>query len=186
MAAKIKLSIDVVRLYNSSESNPATRRAVAPTLTNEFFRREFGRRVIDEIRKRTEKERIDKNNSSLTKYSKSYEESLAGQVYGKKASQYANLTASGQMLANMEVVGTPARSVVIAFPSQDQNDKAHGHVYGGGFRSALPVRDFFGLPEKEQQKILKDTLKDFNKDAELFFDIPPADVQITLEDENGN
>lgn len=181
MAAKIKLSIDVVRLYNSGQSNAATRRAVAPILSNDFFRREFGRRVIEEIKNRTQRDNIDKDGRTFKKYSKSYKESLAFQVYGKSST--VNLTLSGEMLANMDVVGTPARSVVIAFPSQEQNDKAHGHVFGGGFRSALPVRDFFGLPEKDQCKILNKTIKDFNADAEIFFDIPPVSAQITLEDE---
>lgn len=179
MAAKLKLSIDVVRLYNQSETDSAKRRAVAPILSNDFFKREFGRRVIEEIRNRTQSESIDKNSRSFTKYSKSYKESLAWDVYGKTTQ--VDLTLSGQMLANMEVVGTPARSVVIGFISQEQNDKAHGHVYGGGFRKALPVRDFFGLPEKEQVKILKDTIKEFSSNAELFFDLPPVDTQVTLE-----
>lgn len=180
MAAKLKLQFDVVALYRGMESDPRKRRAVASTLTNDFFRREFGRRVIDRMVERTQSERVDKNGRSFKGYSKAYADSLAGQVYGKKKGETADLTASGQMLANLEVIATPARSVVIGFTSQEQNDKAHGHVFGGG---NLPVRDFFGLPKKEQEDILKDTLKDFNRDAELFFDIPPVESVVFIDEE---
>jgi len=178
VAAKLKLSIDVVALYRREESSPAKRRAVAATLTNDSFRREFGRRVIDRMVERTQDERVDKNGNRLKPYSAAYAESLAGQVYGKRKGEIADLTASGQMLANLEVIATPARSVVIGFTSQEQNDKAHGHVFGGGH---LPVRDFFGLPKDEQVEILKSTLKDFNRSADLFIDIPEVGPQITLD-----
>lgn len=172
MAKTLKFEIDVVNLFNSTTSSAALKRAAASTLSDASFRREFGRRVIDRIVERTQSG-IDQNGAPLAAYSSSYKKSLAFEVYGKNAGE-VNLTLTGEMLASFEVKGTPARKVVMGFLSKLQNNKAHGHVYGGGHKGSLPVRDFFGLPVGAQKEILLDTMRDFNAPITVF-DLPDTD-----------
>jgi len=171
MAYNLKFEIDVVNLFNNTTSSNALKRAAAPTLSNASFRREFGRRVVDRITERTQ-DGINKNGKAFTKYSKSYKESSVFEIYGKSSD--VNLTLTGEMLASLDVKSTPARKVVIGFQSDTQEAKAHGHIFGGGYKKSLPVRDFFGLPVKEQQEILKETMRDFNSPVTVF-DLPETE-----------
>lgn len=154
-------------LAKTKISNPKILKAISPILKKDGVQREFGNRVIDEIVRRTREDNIDKNGKGFAKYSKSYKESEIFKIYGKDASDI-NLTLSGEMLANMAVTKTDTQGPQIAFLSQTQNDKAHGHIHGIKTKKGKVVRDFFGLPEKEQADILMNTLKDFNLDPESF------------------
>lgn len=164
-------------LANSMYSGSA-RRAVQPIIANRSVKAEFGRRVIDRIIERTQESNIDKKGKQFTGYSESYVKSLAFDIYGKSKSD-VNLTLTSEMLSNMQVTSIDSRGVEISFPSQDQNDKAHGHINGiprkYGKTKGKVVRDFFGLPEKEQQDILKETIRDFNDES---FDFGAAQTNI--------
>jgi len=172
MAKTLKFEIDVVNLFNSTTSSAALKRAAASTLSDASFRREFGRRLVDRITQRTQSG-IDMKGSPLAAYKKSYVKSLEFEIYGKKEGE-VNLTLTGEMLASMDVKDTPPRKVVIGFQSDLQNDKAHGHVYGGGYKRSLPVRNFFGLPLGAQKEILLDTMRDFNAPVTVF-DLPDTE-----------
>lgn len=152
----------MIKLAKSSLSSPALVRANQDKLTSEAFKREFGLRVIEAIVDRTQSGK-DKNGSRFAAYSKAYKESLQFQLYGKDNG--VNLTLSGEMLSNMGVVKTTTTTVSINFLSSGQGEKAHGHINGTRSKKGkkqLPQRDFFGLPEEQQAKIMKDLLKEFN------------------------
>lgn len=164
--------------------NPKILRAISPILKKPSLQREYGNRLIDEMIRRTRNENIDKKGNAFPKYSKSYSESEVFKIYGKDKSD-VNLTLSGEMLSNMAVVKT-GQQLEIAFLSQTQNDKAHGHINGIKTRSGKVKRDFFGLPENVQGEILVQTLKDFNLDPESFDrleSLPVSDIaEIFVED----
>ena len=75
------------------------------------------------------------------------------------------------------------REVTIEFTS-DQNDKAHGHVNGGG---NLPKRDFFGLPPNVEERLLKRIITDASRDnfIGVFEDIV-SDVQLPISTSTQN
>lgn len=164
----LKLEVDLVNLFASTTNSQSLKRAASSTLQNANFRREVGRRFIDEIVNRTQSG-INKNGRQFTKYSSSYKESLVFEIYGKTSE--VTLTLTGEMLASMGVTATPPRKVVIGFQSNEQEAKAHGHIFGGGYKRSLPVRDFFGLPQKRQTEILKEAMRDFNAPTTVF-DLP--------------
>jgi len=160
----LKLSFDLMDLLNSTESAEASKR-LAPFVKRDAIKREFGNRVIDEIKDRTLGGK-DKNDNGFTPYSKAYKQSLEFKVFGKGSKP--NLKLTGQMQASINVVGTTSTTVSIGFISKEQEDKATGHINGSG---PLPVRDFWGIKKEDQVKILKSVIKDFNareETAELF------------------
>jgi hypothetical protein len=124
--------------------------------------------MIDEMVRRSREENIDKNGKKFAAYSQSYIKSNVFKIYGKSKGD-VNLTLAGEMLSNMAVKNKESSNLEISFLSQEQNDKAHGHINGIKTRSGgKVVRDFFGLPEDVQGKILKQTLTDFNLNPEAF------------------
>jgi phage gpG-like protein len=92
------------------------------------------------------------------KYSKTYVKSEAFQAYGKSPGT-VNLKLTGSMRADIDVVGTSATSVTIGFVDEESEQKALGHINGSG---NLPVRNFWGLPKKDEQQLMKDVIKEFN------------------------
>jgi hypothetical protein len=146
------------------DTQPKTKqKALTPFVRNDRIKREYGRRLVNEIEKNTLRGR-DKNDKSMTAntpYSKAYKESLEFKVHGKTSR--VNMRLSGQMLASMAVTSTDATSVTIGFLSKEQEKKARRHINGVG---KLPVRDFFGLPKKDQIRIFKTVVRDFNLEEE--------------------
>lgn len=153
----LRLTFDLMDLLNEAESG-AKRKALSRFVRQDVVKREFGNRVIDEIKDRTLKGR-DKNERPFVPYSKAYKDSLEFQVFGK--SSRVNLKLSGEMQASINVLKTDSTSVTIGFLSAEQEQKATGHVMGSG---PLPVRDFWGIDKKDQVGILKSVIKDLNAD----------------------
>lgn len=161
MAGQLRLKLDVIELTKKATgSNIDKRDAYLKVLANEQIKREFGKRCIDSIIERTLEGKDKKGNpwsGRAAKYSESYKQSDEFRIYGKSPS-VVNLKLTGDMQAAIDVVAINSRSVTLGFIGQEENDKAHGHVNGANY---LPVRDFWGIPEKDQIAILKETIKDF-------------------------
>lgn len=134
-----------------------TKRVYLNVTSDKDVKREIGRQIVDRIVKRTQSG-IDKEGDKFVKYSKAYKESLAFKVYGK--SSKVDLTLSGAMLASVSIVGVDSTSVRIGFRDDQQFQKASGHIDGTGAHNALPIRDFWGLPLGDVQKIITDVVKD--------------------------
>ena len=110
----------------------------------------LGEDIIKYIRERT---RDGKNNagSSFPKYSKSYRRSLDFKIARKSGS--VNLTQSGDMLQDIEVLSVSKDKLVIGFENGSlSNDKADGHITGWQGRSDVK-RPFLGFEGSEKSKL---------------------------------
>ena len=158
MAKKLTLKLDLISLVKSAAGSDRDKaQAYIEALRDSDVKREFGKRCIDSIIDRT-LSGVDKNGKGFKKYSQAYKKSDVFKIYGK--TNTVNLKLTGEMQAAIDVINVSPRTVTIGFISDTENDKAHGHVNGSNY---LPVRDFWGISEKEQIAILKDTLKDFSE-----------------------
>ena len=155
----LKLRFDLMDLLNDSDLSSEKKRALSPFVKRTPIQREFGRRVINKIKDRTQSGKDKRNKTFVPNfYSKQYRESLEFRIHGK-SSRPVTLKLTGEMQASIAVVKTDRTGVTIGFVSRAQDQKATGHVRGSG---DLPQRDFWGLPVKDQVKILKGVIKDFN------------------------
>jgi hypothetical protein len=175
---KVKLKLDLNKIFSNTFAtrSPDFRNQIRPFLNDLEFKRAYGEAVIDRIRKRTINRKIDKNNKPFKPYSTAYAKTLKAQVYGKKAGQVANLRLTGEMLTSMKHTSKSRRTeIVIDFIDEKNAAKAHGHIHGVKPKPSkkkrakgkpapkgMPKRDFFGLPKKELNKIMMDTVRSFN------------------------
>jgi hypothetical protein len=134
--------------------------ALRPTLAETAFKKLYANRVVDEIVNRTRDKNIDKNGKSLGKYSTEYKKSLVFQIY-KDAGQKVDLTLTGEMLESLKA--NHSKYVVTVFLEGDNNrGKAQGHITGRlGKKGRAEKRDFLGLPPKEEERIFKESMKDY-------------------------
>lgn len=152
-----KLTVDVFQLLRRVEADAKVRRAIGPTLKDPKVLRSIGLAVIEKIRQRTDDGKSAAGGRLKRPYSKAYQQSLAFQVYGKSKNQ-VNMKLTGAMMSSMDVVSVSDSGPVIGFVSEQQAEKAGGHISGSG---VLPIRDFFGLPDMELRDIIMDVVSDF-------------------------
>lgn len=155
----LTLKINMIEIARSINSDKRFLSAFIPYLNQPAVKEEFGQRYIDEILARLDRG-IGKD-GKLKSYSSAYKKSEAFGAYGK--SNTVNLKLTGSMRASLDVVETNSTGVTLGFTNKTDEDKAIGHVNG---RGNLPVRDFFGLPRKEEEQIMKDVVREF-KDNNL-------------------
>ena len=159
MAPKLTIEYDVIDVLHRTTTSRAKIVALTDILAKDSVKREFGKRYIARIIDRT-LDGIDKRSRDFKPYSISY---MKSQVFkARRKSSDVNLKLTGDMQANIKVINLTDTGGVIAFGRKKENDKAHGHVFGGG---ALPVRDFFGLPLKEQETIMRDVIREHQSDT---------------------
>lgn len=152
-----KLSSDIKRSGEKSE-DPTLEVNLKEMFNLPFFpkddglRQAIGQEIIDKIVSNTGDSNF-LSGSSNKGYSKAYAESDAGVIYGKKAGKKANLSASGDMLASIELnLPSNENKLVIDFSDKLEASKASGHITG----DATGVkRDFFGLDQADVNKIAK-------------------------------
>ena len=149
-----------------------------PFISQPNIKREFGFRAAEEIIKRTRKG-LDKNGidfRSYAPYSKAYKESDDFAIYSKTSR--VNLKQTGEMHASMRVLSIDPKGVTIGIDSNTQAPKALGHIHGTKTKKGkthLPRRDFFGLEQKDQMKILKDIIRNrvqVERFTEIFDQLP--------------
>lgn len=121
--------------------------------------------LIDKIIERTKKG-IDRKGNQFPSYSDSYTGSLDFKIAGKSKNKI-NLTLSGDMLADLQLLNHDKGEIVIGFENgSDSNAKAEGNIKGtyGQKTSTGKKRDFLGVQEKELREVLeKYPLDDFEK-----------------------
>ena len=185
MAARLKLTFDLVEVIKSVTSDRRKLRVYLPLVSDQGFKREFGKRCIDDIESRLD-DGVDKNGKAMKKYSEAYKQSEVFKFWGKDNT--VNLKLTGQMRSAIDVVSIKPRTVTIGFIDQEANDKAHGHVHGSNF---LPVRDFWGVPKSSQVSIMKEMISEFSGRETVEVDLPGATADvgtqqgIDLTDEDG-
>ena len=112
-------------------------------------RKAIAQDVIDKIIERTQERRIDKRGVGFKKYTTGYENSLEFKVAGKTKGSRANLTLSGDMLADLKFLRSEEGKITIGFEKgTESNDKAEGNIKGtyGQSKPTGRARDFLGLP----------------------------------------
>lgn len=166
-----KLKVNIIGLAREVVDDPRKMRAIKPYLMRDDVKWEIGKKIIDEIVARTLGGK-DKNNSGFASYSKAYKASDEFAIYGKSSS--VNLKLTGSMLAAIDVTKITPFGVQIGFVSSMEERKAAGHVWGQN-PNRMPIRDFWGLPDKKtMRKIIDDAVKTAS-DSEI-------DVSFTLSD----
>lgn len=124
----------------------------------------FSQAVLDHIVERTESGR-DVHGKLFEAYSKSYRKSLAFKVFGK--SEQVNMKLTGDMLGTMFTVVENGK-LKIKLDGVENNIKAYGHMTGykgHPYLAGKAKREFFGVTEEELNKIKKDFVPDFSKEA---------------------
>jgi hypothetical protein len=127
-------------------TDPRKRRALTPILKQRDVQLEIGKRIVDVIEERTLKG-FDKDGENFAPYSKAYRQSDTFKIF-KGGKRKPNLKLSGEMLASVDVVKLTSTGVEIGFVDDEQEDKASGHVKGDN-PNRMPIRDFWGLPDRE-------------------------------------
>ena len=142
-----KVRIDIPKGYR-----PAQREAIAQA-------------IVDFIRMRTLAENTDKRNRSFGDYTEAYAE--------QKGSSTVNLSATGDMLENLQVLRVYTDYIMIGYSSDyDGMGKVEGNrlgTYGNDVPVTAP-RDFLGITQGDLNYILAD------------FDLPDEDFARQQED----
>jgi hypothetical protein len=162
--AKKTLLFDIPAIIRGMDEDAKVRRAFLSVTAKDSVRKDIGQRIIEQIIQNTQSGK-DKDFENFTPnvYSKAYQKSAVYKLYGKKKSP-VNMTLTGDMLLSI-VVKSAGNVVKIGFNSEKEFLKASGHIDGTGANNALPVRDFWGLPLDQVEKIIKLVIKDKNEDT---------------------
>jgi len=111
--------------------------------------------LIEKIIERTQKGK-DKNGDKFPAYSKSYKNSLNFKIGGKTSK--VDLTLSGDMLADMQLLAHKSGEVVIGYENgTESNAKAEGNIkgtYGKKVPNPDRAKDFLGVQKKEVKEVL--------------------------------
>lgn len=136
-----------------SKKNIQSSISIPSGLSNEF-REELSRRIVEEIRDRTERG-IDRNGKRFKAYSKSYKESLDFKNAGK--SNTVNLSSTGDTLAELDVLSISNNSIIIGYDMDHEDAGKVNGIVTGEFGNSNPVtsgRDFIGLPDKVVRRLI--------------------------------
>lgn len=123
-------------------------------IKSESVRQQLVLDIVDKIVARTEKGK-DINGSSFVPYSKAYKKSLDFNAFNKTSK--VNLRLTGDMLNSIDAIQTSPTEIEIGFIDEDSKLKASGHIKGSG---KLPIRDFFGLTDKEIRELKREYEQD--------------------------
>lgn len=193
----VKYKINLAKIFDKTYPTRELRDKLRIYISRPDFKRFFGESVISEIATRTQDKRLDKNNKKLDDtgpYSKQYQNSTDFKAY-RKDPRKIDLTLTGEMLTSMESKSSGRVEIVIQFMDEKNASKARGHITGRyGKKGKSEPRDFFGLPEEELTKIMKQSIKVIRSESlealaetglptfqSFTFDIPPI-ISIDLEE----
>lgn len=158
-----KYVLDLRKILSNAYEDESLKNKLRRDIATPEFKRLYGQRVVDEIVTRTQNHK-DKDSDTLGTYSKAYRESQIFQIY-KQGETKVNLTLRGDML-NSIVHDADSKYKIIVNLLEDQRDKARGHITGIlGKNGRAKPRDFLGLPSNIEEKLFKDTMKDFRNSS---------------------
>lgn len=137
---------------------------IPKTITDQKERLALGEDIIKYIRERTRSSK-DNRGRSFPRYSKAYRKSFAFKVAHKSGT--VNLTQTGDMLQDIEILSVSKDKMVIGFEKGSlSNDKADGHITGWQGRSDTK-RPFLGFEGKEKavlNRLIKEHEKGFTEE----------------------
>ncbi len=176
-SAKLKLNVNSI-ISGSSESNAKKRAWKKVFIENPSAVVEFGLRVIDKIIERT-LGGSDVNDRAFKPYSRVYKKSDVFKIYGKDSTVDLKLT--GSMLADLSATKVSDSSVLLHFPTEEENLKASRHNFG---LAGMPERKFMGISNDDSMIILKSVVSDYNDGIGDLLS-QTNDTQVSVED-NGS
>ena len=132
-----KLKVNLKEIFGTNVDSP-------------FTRAQIGQAILDKILARTDGSR-DVDGKQFKKYSKEYMKSDSFQAFGKSGK--VNLRLTGDMLELMDIKDESSSDITVGWNDGVEGSKAHGHITGGG---NLPVRDFFGLTNKQVAELKRE------------------------------
>ena len=113
--------------------------------------------MIEEIIDRTQNRNIDKDGKPFVKYSQSYTGSDIFKIYAKNPND-VNLTLTGEMLSSL--TSDQGRDFIsIELIGAENKAKASGAKYGIKTKRGIVIRDFLGLPEDVEDKLMGDAMR---------------------------
>jgi hypothetical protein len=162
--------VDVIKVLQAAYTSAAVQDKLSEFAIESEFKQLFGIRMVDRIVERTRDLNKDKNNKNFPAYSDrkgvvNYKDSLIFQIYGKSSD--VDLTLTGAMLESLNADSGSGRLIIIDV-SEDQKGKAEGNIkgsYGKSRSNSKLARDFLGLPEKEINKLFKESMQDYRSGA---------------------
>ena len=186
MAVK-PLKVNLKQLLESYTNDRAKQRAITPVLKKPEVKRELAMQIIDAIVERTLSGK-DKNNKDFKPYKthkgqpwKDYVNSLIFKIY-KGGKRKPDLKLTGNMLTAIDAVKIGLNDIEIGFNDKQEADKAEGHVLGTGGHGGLPVRDFWGLPDKKtMDAILEDVIKGYNTQRIEAIEILQSEQEVEVD-----
>lgn len=123
---------------------------------------DLGHDIVEFIRQRTESgigvtesdNSTGYSNKSFPGYSTPYKKSLQFKIAGK--SNKVNLTLTGDMLAELDVLKSKPGAITIGYERGENADKAEGNILGsyGGDPNPRKARNFLGISPSDLKKIL--------------------------------
>lgn len=130
-----------------------------PLTLDSLGRQIVGQRIVDFIVRRTQ-QGLGINNRPFIGYSESYKNSDDFSTAGK--SNTVNLTLTGDMLSDLQVLSHTAGIISIGYPpGSPEAEKAEWHRQprpNSRTGSISPVRDFLGISEKDLNDIVQNYL----------------------------
>jgi hypothetical protein len=141
---KVELELDLAEMFPNKKLDLATKEQIAQA-------------IIDKIISNSESG-LDRNGKKLPKYSKGYSASEEFKLYGKNKDD-PNMTLSGDMLGQIDILKITGNKVRIGWEDELQNAKAHGNITGQEGKwtheGKKIKRDFFGLKPDEITELKK-------------------------------
>lgn len=132
-----------------------------PAGLSDAQRVELARRIVTEVRART-KRGISATGSTFPNYSKTYKSSLDFKNAGK--SSKVNLTSTGDMLAELDVISISSSHITIGYNLGDElAGQVEGNTigsYGKSTGNNSKKRDFIGLPTKIVTRLVAELQQD--------------------------
>ena len=107
--------------------------------------------IVDFIRERTNEQGRDKNGRKFSRYTTRYAK--------EKGQTFVDLTASDQMLDDLDVLSTKKGSILLGYENgTESNAKADGNIRGTyGQPQPIPgkQRDFLGISQRALREIIR-------------------------------
>lgn len=157
----VKKTINLVDIFNRAyrDRDPSFREKIRPNLSRGTFKEIFGEEYLATILERTA-DNIDKNGKLFRHYSKSYAASDEFKAAKKRRSD-PNLELTGSMLNSIRTKPLSRPQISMFIVGKKNNQKAHGHINGIPRGGGRVRRDFFGLPKKVEERIMRNTMRIF-------------------------
>ncbi len=138
------------------------------------LRQQAAQLLIDYMKTRTHDRNVDVDGKAFPKYSEAYKNSTVFKLL-KGSGGDVNMTLTGNMLGDVDMLGDTADSVRIGFRDGNEILKAFNHNTG----DTVPRRAFFGVTKREIREVLE---RGMGEDIQRLRSMGPKTVADVLGD----